>query len=42
MRKQESKSEIRLIKNLLNLIRKQKEKLIICYFVEDEKPQKSS
>ena len=31
-----------LIKNLLNLIREQKRKPIICCFVEDEKPSKPS
>ena len=40
MKKSVKKLETQLMKNFLNLMKKQKRKSIICYFVRDEKPPK--
>ena len=42
MKKREGKPRTQSMKNLLNLIRKQEKKPIICYFIGGEKPPKPS
>ena len=42
MKKQRKKPKAQLMKNLLNLMKKQEKKLIICYFVGGKKPLKPS